>query len=44
MDGIWDVACWGYEIFWMWDVLDVGCSGCKMLGDVGCSECGMLEM
>ena len=33
----------------MWDVRDVGCSGCGMLGmwdvgDVGCSGCGMFGM
>ena len=33
----------------MWDVPDVGCSGCGMFGmwdvrDVGCSECGMFGM
>ena len=33
----------------MWDVQDVGCSGCGMLGmwdvgDVGCLGCGMFGM
>ena len=33
----------------MWDVRDVGCSGCGMFGmwdvrDVGCSGCGMFGM
>ena len=33
----------------MWDVGDVGCSGCGMfgmwdVGDVGCSGCGMFGM
>ena len=33
----------------MWDVWDVGCSGCGMFGmwdvrDVGCSGCGMCGM
>ena len=33
----------------MWDVRDVGCSGCGMfemwdVGDVGCSGCGMFGM
>ena len=33
----------------MWDVRDVGCSGCEILGmwnvwDVACSGCGMFGM
>ena len=36
-------------MFGIWDVWDVGCSGCGMfeiwdVGDVGCSECGMFGM
>ena len=36
-------------MFGMWDVKDMGCSGCGMFGmwnvrDVGCSGCGMFGM
>ena len=36
-------------MFGIWDILDVGCSGCGMFGmwdvrDVGCSRCGMFGM
>ena len=36
-------------VFWMWDVHDVGCSGCGMSGmwnvaDVGYLGCGMFEI
>ena len=38
-------------MFGVWDVRDVGCSGCEMWNvrdvgcwDVGCSGCGMFEM
>lgn len=40
--GYWRYGCLGCG---MWDVLDVECPGCEMLGmcDVGClSECGIL--
>lgn len=37
------MGCSKCEIFRMWDVGDLRCSGCGMFGiqDVGCSVCGM---
>ena len=42
-----DVEYLRYRTLGMWNVLDVGCSGCEMfemwdVRDVGCSGCGML--